>query len=466
MPTVATRPDRVSAASNAPRLSLLVVDDDREFCDSLKTLLKQEGLDVSGVASLAAARAALAANEYDAALVDLHLPDGDGLELLANCAERGSTELIVITGHATVSSAVGALKDGALDYLTKPLDRAKLESTLANLRRTNTLKREVRSLRRELLKHGRFGPIVARSASMQAILEQIARVAPTDASVLIEGESGTGKEVVAQAIHELSLRRDSPLIPVNCGAIPEALIESELFGHERGSFTGADKMHRGFFERADGGTLFLDEISEMPLRLQVRLLRVLETGRVQRIGSDDSIPTNVRVLAATNRDPQQAIRDGRLREDLYFRLAVFPIRLPSLRAREGDVALLAQHFLDLLNEAHGTAKRWDEGTLGELAARAWPGNVRELKNVVYRAYILADEILKAEATPVRASSQAVVNGSVVELRVGASIADVEQTLIVATLERVHGDKAAAATMLGISLKTLYNRLNVYKAAAT
>jgi DNA-binding NtrC family response regulator len=386
--------------------------------------------------------------------------------LLPNCAERGATELIVITGHATVSSAVSALKDGALDYLTKPLDHAKLESTLANLRRTNTLKREVRSLRRELLKHGRFGPIVARSASMRAVLEQIARVAPTDASVLIEGESGSGKEVVAQAIHELSLRRDAPLIPVNCGAIPEALIESELFGHERGSFTGADKMHRGFFERADGGTLFLDEISEMPMRLQVRLLRVLETDRVQRIGSDDSIATNVRVLAATNRDPLQAVRDGRLREDLYFRLAVFPIRLPSLREREGDVALLVQHFLDLLNEAHSTCKQWDAGAIDELSARAWPGNVRELKNVVHRAYILADEILVTEAAPVRASGETVVNGSALALRVGASIADAEQTLIVATLEHVHGDKSAAATILGISLKTLYNRLNVYKAAAT
>jgi DNA-binding NtrC family response regulator len=464
MPSVATHPDRVSVASNEPRLSLLVVDDDREFCDSLKTLLNQEGLDVSAVASLAAARSSLAANEYDAALVDLRLPDGDGLELLANCAERGTTELIVITGHATVSSAVAALKDGALDYLTKPLDHAKLESTLANLRRTNTLKREVKSLRRELLKHGKFGPIVARSASMREVLEQIGRVAPTDASVLIEGESGSGKEVVAQAIHELSRRREAPLIPMNCGAIPETLIESELFGHERGSFTGADKMHRGFFERADGGTLFLDEISEMPLRLQVRLLRVLETDRVQRIGSDDSIPTNVRVLAATNRDPLQAIRDGRLREDLYFRLAVFPIRLPSLREREGDVALLAQHFLDLLNEAHGTTKTWDEGTLEELATREWPGNVRELKNAVYRAYILADEVLKAETTPSRAPVRAVVDGSPVEMRVGASIADAERLLIVATLEHVHGDKVAAATILGISLKTLYNRLNVYKAA--
>jgi len=466
MPSVARRPDRAANASSGPHLSLLVVDDDRQFGASLQSLLKQQGFDVEGADSLAAARAALAANEYDAVLVDHHLPDGDEIALLKKCAERGATELIVITGHATVSSAVDALKDGALDYLTKPIDHAKLESTLANLRRTNTLKREVRALRRELLKHGKYGAIVARSASMRTVLEQIARVAPTDASVLIEGESGTGKEVVAQAIHELSLRRDAPLIPVNCGAIPEALIESELFGHERGSFTGADKMHRGFFERADGGTLFLDEISEMPMRLQVRLLRVLETDRVQRIGSDDSIATNVRVLAATNRDPLQAIRDGRLREDLYFRLAVFPIKLPSLREREGDIPLLAQHFLDLLNEAHSTTKRWDAGTLDELAQREWTGNVRELKNAVYRAYILADELLKLETGRAPAAGRTPATGSPLELRVGASIADVEQTLIVATLEHAHGDKLAAATILGISLKTLYNRLNVYKAAGS
>jgi DNA-binding NtrC family response regulator len=446
------------------QLSLLVVDDDPEFRESLLALLQRQGFAVCGVESCASARAAMAKQSFDAVLADRQLPDGDGIELLHARPADPEPELVVITGHATVSSAVDALKDGALDYLTKPIDLAKLKSTLAHLMRTHQLKREVRELRSELLSRGRLGPIVARSAAMQPVFEQIARVAPTDASVLIEGESGTGKEVVAQAIHELSQRRDAPLVPVNCGAIPETLIESELFGHERGSFTGAEKMHRGFFERAKGGTLFLDEITEMPAQLQVKLLRVLETGKIQRIGGTEQIPTDVRVLAATNRDPHQAIRDGKLREDLYFRLAVFPIRLPPLRERHGDVALLAEHFLALLNQAHSTRKTWAAAALDELEKRDWKGNVRELKNAVYRAYILADEALQADAAVAMAPGDVPVGGSAFTVRVGSSIADAERALIFATLEHSHGDKPAAAKLLGISLKTLYNRLNVYKAS--
>ena len=242
------------------------------------------------------------------------------------------------------------------------------------------------------------------------------------------------------------------------------MIESELFGHERGSFTGADKMHRGFFERADGGTLFLDEITEMRPQLQVKLLRVLETRRIQRIGSTEQIETNVRVLAATNRDPQQAIKDGKLREDLYFRLAVFPIVIPPLRERRGDVALLATHFLDLLNRAHGTKKTWGANAVEQLETREWKGNVRELKNAVYRAYILADDTLMDAAATEAPSGDAPVEGSKLALRVGASIADAEKSLIFATLEHTNSDKPAAAKILGISLKTLYNRLNVYHAS--
>ncbi len=449
----------------APQLSLLVVDDDREFRESLVMLLRTQGFAVKGAASCAAARTAIDEQTFDAILADRELPDGDGVELL-NARGDGMTELIVITGHATVASAVAALKDGALDYLTKPIDVAKLESTLANLTRTHSLKREVRALRSELLSHGKFGPLVGRSSVMQPVFEQISRVAPTDASVLIEGESGSGKEVVAQAIHDLSRRKDAKLVAVNCGAIPETLIESQLFGHERGSFTGADKMHRGFFERADGGTLFLDEIAEMPVQLQVKLLRVLETSKIQRIGGTEETTTNVRVLAATNRDPQQAIRDGKLREDLYFRLAVFPIHLPPLRERRGDVVLLAEHFLGLLNRAHGTKKAWAPDAVLRLEKREWKGNVRELKNAVYRAYILADDTLVEEAAVATTPSEAAVSGSMLAVRVGASIADAERALIFATLELTNSDKPAAAKILGISLKTLYNRLNVYDASTS
>jgi DNA-binding NtrC family response regulator len=447
----------------AARLALLVVDDDRDFRESLVTLLERQGFDVKSAASCAAARAAIDAQHFDAILVDRELPDGDGVSLLSARGD-GASELIVITGHASVESAVDALKDGALDYLTKPIDVAKFKSTLAHLRRTHALKRDVRELRTELLSQGRFGPIVGRSKSMRPVFEAIARVAPTDASVLIEGESGTGKEIVAQAIHDLSQRKESKLVAVNCGAIPEALIESELFGHERGSFTGADKLHRGYFERADGGTLFLDEVSEMPVRLQVKLLRVLESSRIQRVGSSEEIPANVRVLAATNREPKQAILDGKLREDLYFRLAVFPIRLPPLRERRGDVTILAEHFLGLLNRAHGTKKDWAPDALANLEKREWKGNVRELKNAVYRAYILADETLVEEMAVVTPIGAGPVAGATLAIRVGGSIAEAERAIIFATLELTNSDKPAAANLLGISLKTLYNRLNVYHAA--
>lgn len=453
------------SVTNTPeKLALLVLDDDREFRESLITLLARRGCDVVGAQSLEEARKELGKRAFDAVLVDQELPDGNGLELATSSEGELLPDLIVITGHATVADAVDALKRGAIDYLTKPLDPAKLSATLANLDRTRALRRENAALREELLERGRFGTIVGRSRSMQPIFELIKRVAPTDASVLIQGESGTGKEVVAQTIHKMSRRRDKPLVPVNCGAIPETLIESELFGHEKGSYTGADKQHKGFFERADGGTLFLDEITEMPAQAQVKLLRVLETGRVHRVGSTTPVPTDVRVLAATNRDPQDAIRQGKLREDLYFRLAVFPLALPPLRERDGDVQLLAQHFLDKLNETHGTDKRWAEGSLDELVRRDWRGNVRELRNAVQRAFILADDWLRPQDTTPRAIQAVPDSSDTITVRIGVPIADAERELIQATLRHVGGDKPAAAGILGISLKTLYNRLNVYEAA--
>jgi DNA-binding NtrC family response regulator len=421
---------------------------------------------VHEAADLASARAALGQRHFDAVLVDQELPDGVGDALLEDSSRPAGTELVIITGNATVNDAVGALRRGAADYLTKPVEHTALQGSLARLAHLRALRREVGSLRDALLERGRLGPIVARSSAMQPVLEMILRVAPTDASVLIQGESGTGKEIVARALHEQSLRKESPLIAVNCGAIPESLIESELFGHEKGSFTGADRQHRGFFERADGGTLFLDEITEMPAQLQVKLLRVLETGCVQRVGGSAPIQTDVRVLAATNRDPREAITAGKLREDLYYRLAVFPISLPPLRERNGDVALLAQHFLDGHNRTHSTDKRWAPGAVGVLEQHTWRGNARELRNAVQRAYILADDELRAEdAIAQRGGNAPVLEDGAIAVRVGCSIADAERALILATLERNDGDKAESARILGISLKTLYNRLNVYEAAA-
>jgi DNA-binding NtrC family response regulator len=398
-------------------------------------------------------------------LLDLTLPDGDGLAWVRTESAAIGAEVIVITGSTVVDNAVEALRGGALDYLTKPIDRARLGTALMNVARTRALKRELGGLRGELRDLGRFGRLVGRSKPMLEVYDLIARVAATDATVLVRGESGTGKELVAETIHRLSRRRDAPLVPVNCGAISPNLIESELFGHERGSFTGADRLRPGLFERANAGTLFLDEITEMPLELQVKLLRVLETGSVVRVGGSEPIAVDVRIIAATNRDPGEAVKAGQLREDLYYRLNVFPIALPPLRERTGDVELLAEHFLAAQNREAGTSKRFGRAALERLRLEPWPGNVRELANAVQRAFILGEDEIGANALPPSSPAPPeAAEGLVLQVRVGAPIVEVERRLILATLELVRGDKKKAAELLGISLKTLYNRLNVYDAA--
>jgi len=448
--------------------SALIIDDDANFRASLELLVQREGFATRGAASLAEARAELARAPADLCLLDLTLPDGDGLAWLREEPAPFAGEVIVITGHASVDSAVEALQRGALDYLTKPIDRARLRTALLNVTRTRALKEEVGSLRGELRDLGRFGRMVGRSKPMLEVYDLIARVAPTEATVLITGESGTGKELVAETIHARSARRNNLLLPVNCGAVSPTLIESELFGHERGSFTGADRQRKGYFERSAGGTLFLDEITEMPIELQVKLLRALESGVVTRVGGTEPIRIDVRVIAATNRDPVEAVRSGKLREDLYYRLNVFPIALPPLRNRAGDVELLAEHMLAQLNRESGTSKVWSRAALERLRRSPWTGNVRELANVVQRAHILGDDEIGPEALPLAQEvpvEHAPSGGPVLQVRVGASIGNVERRLILATLEMTGGDKKQAASILGISLKTLYNRLNVYEAYA-
>jgi DNA-binding NtrC family response regulator len=296
---------------------------------------------------------------------------------------------------------------------------------------------------------------------MQRVYDLIAKVAPTEATVMLLGETGTGKELVAETIHGLSRRHKEVFLPVNCGAVSPNLTESELFGHERGSFTGADRMHKGYFERANRGTLFLDEITEMPPELQVKLLRVLETNKVTRVGGNDALTVDVRVVAASNRKPEDAVAKGKLREDLLCRLNVFPIHLPPLRERREDVDLLAEHFLALLNKEHDTGKDFTRPALNRLRSHSWPGNVRELKNLVHRAFILADEHIGLDSLPLGVQESA---GSSLNVKVGTSLGETERRLILATLEECEGDKKKAAEVLGISLKTLYNRLNEYKTA--
>ena len=307
---------------------------------------------------------------------------------------------------------------------------------------------------------GRFGRLYGSSTVMQDVYRMIEKVAPTEATVFITGESGCGKELVARTIHERSARAHGAFVAINCGAIPQNLIEAELFGHERGAFTGANRQHRGCFERAEGGTLFLDEITEMAPEMQVRLLRVLEMGRFMRVGGDGEIRTNVRVLTATNRDALDAVRDGRLREDLMYRLAVFPITLPPLREREGDTELLAEHFLQNLNVEGSTSKRFSRAALTTSRAYHWPGNVRELKNAVHRAFIMAEDIVELDLSGLACPA---VEGECLRVPVGTSLAEMERQAIFATLDHCRGNKRRAAEMLGVSLKTLYNRLTAYQA---
>lgn len=309
-----------------------------------------------------------------------------------------------------------------------------------------------------------FGALFGAHESMLEVFARLAKVAPSSASVLILGESGTGKELVATTIHALSARRDSAFVAVNCGAIPENLIESELFGHERGSFTGALRTHEGCFERAKAGTLFLDEITEMPLEMQVRLLRVLESGHFSRVGGEGEIAADVRVIAATNRDPAEAVAEGKLRGDLYFRLSVIPICLPPLRERGGDVTLLAAHFLHEMNCDAGTTKRLLRGAQAELQDYSWPGNVRELRNVLQRSFVLSDGVIELQLhnalNQVR-RNVVTADGDTLIIPIGTSLESAQRSLIMATLQAVNGSKSKAAAILGVSLKTLYNRLHAY-----
>ena len=332
----------------------------------------------------------------------------------------------------------------------------------------------------------RVGALYGACPAMQRLFQTIGRLGPSDATVMVLGESGSGKELVAQAIHQLSARSRRAFVAINCGALPENLIESELFGHERGSFTGAARTHRGCFERADGGTLFLDEVTEMPVDMQVRLLRVLETGRFCRVGGDQELTASVRVIAASNRDLAQAVAEGRLREDLMYRLCVIPLAVPPLREREGDALLLAEMFLAEFNDAQGTDKAYTEEARERIASFSWPGNVRELKNVVHRGYVLSDDAVDVDIPGASREAVSTLNTALptaaaisvplvhprvpaplggprdVTIRVGTSLDDAERALIMATLDAVSGSKAKAAQVLGISLKTLYNRLHAYR----
>lgn len=459
----------------------LVVDDDNDSASSLRDLIASERYTVAVAHTLRDARRQISLQQPDVLLLDLKLPDGNGMDLLADAHLVADTEVVLCTGHANLETSIQALRLGAADYLVKPINLTHLQGVLSRIMKPAVLKAEVETLTAHVATAGHFGHLYGQSAAMQRIYQQISRVAGTSVTVLITGESGTGKEVVAQSVHDLSRRRKRPFLAVNCGAISPNLIESEIFGHEKGSFTGAERQHQGFFERASGGTLFLDEITEMPLELQVKLLRVLETGRFMRVGSTVSQEADVRVIAATNRLPLQAVAAGKLREDLFYRLNVFPIELPPLRDRLDDVPLLANHFLSAIGEQEGRQRRFTPQALQALQGYPWPGNVRELRNAVQRAWVMAegDAIDErwlprggGEPAPVLAPVQpsaapapvaAAPSGDSISLPIGTSLAQAEKTLMLATLRHFNHHKERTAAALGISLKTLYNRLKEYAA---
>ncbi len=445
-------------------MRILVVDDEPAMREVVEMRLSEWGYGVLLASSGAEARLLAERERPDAVISDVVLPELSGLELLQSLkAGDRDRPVILITAYGTIDEAVEAMKLGAHDFLTKPLDYAKLRATLAALAKEIDRRGQVRKLDSALEKGAGLAGLVGRSPKMREVFRLVEAVAASDASVIVCGESGTGKELVARAVHDLSHRAHGPFVAVNVAAIPEGLAESELFGHEKGAFSGAVAARPGCFELASTGTLFLDEITEMPAALQTKLLRVLEGGTVRRVGGSREIHFDVRVIAATNRDPQHAVEHGALRHDLYYRLNVFTLTLPPLREREADGLLLAQHFVRQFNTKHGTQV---EG-VGREAERlmrgyGWPGNVRELRNVIERAVILARSgWIEVHHLPAFLQGGGDEPGDTIVIPAGVTAAEAERVLILDTLKRVGNNKAEAARQLGMDVKTVRNKLKAY-----
>ena len=443
--------------------SALIADGDYQHTQELSEQFEKAGWQLHIVDSISKLQTILGKRQFNLAIVALDISGEPCEETFEQGLYQNVDEVIVMSEHDDPTRVRRIMRHGASYFFCKPFDSVFFDELISDL--SADLDREQNPEDDGFAcAVDQFGEMRGSSRPMQRMFRIIRKVAPTDASVLLIGESGTGKELAARTLHQMSNRSDAPLVAMNCGAIPSELVESELFGHVKGAFTGAEKTHRGFFERANQATLFLDEITEMPLEIQVKLLRVLETGRFRKVGGEQDLESDVRIIAATNRDPQTAVDEGVLREDLYYRIASFPITLPPLRKRHGDVAGLAQYFLSELNDAGDTQVTLTRAALERLNEYPWPGNVRELKSAVERAYVLSAGTIDAEQLhlgdePAAADS----DDDELTLQVGMSIRDAERDLILATLESLDGDKQAAADTLGISLKTLYNRLNEYEA---
>jgi DNA-binding NtrC family response regulator len=435
--------------------TILIVDNDPEMLTVLRRHLEGEGYAVTAVGGGREALAALAGASFDVVLTDLVMDDVDGLTLVRETQTRDPAQRVVLmTAFATLETAIEAIRAGAYDYLTKPFKLGEASLAVSRALDDRRLREENRKLRAQIERRFSVDNILGRSKAMQTVFEQIRAIAASDATVLILGESGTGKELVARAIHQQSTRRGGPFVPVNCAAIPETLLESELFGHEKGAFTGADRKRRGLFVEADGGTLFLDEVGDLSPALQAKLLRALQERSIRPVGAQQDIRLDLRVISATHRDLPALVQHGPFREDLYYRLAVLPLRLPSLRERSDDILLLAGHFLERAASTLGKAlEGFDAEASAWLLSHRWPGNVRELENVVERAATLAHgpritlKDLHVEfAAPLAAGSAR------------PTLADLELDYIRRVVAEAGGDKRAAARLLGVSVRTLQRKL--------
>jgi two-component system NtrC family response regulator len=448
-------------AAATPRLKILFADDEPTLQELMHLELPRMGHEVTVCPDGATAVAALERNTYDCIIVDLDMPGLSGIEVIAKCKELApETDAVVLTGKSSFETAVQALRYGAVDYLTKPCKLMDLQALLVRVARQRQWLNQVRALRHQLQRAEGTTELVGTSRAMEQVRRLIEKVAPTNSTVLILGETGTGKELVARAVHQQSLRADKPFVAVNCGALPETLIESELFGHRKGAFTGADEHRVGLFEVAHGGTVFLDEIGELPKSMQAKLLRVLESGEIRRVGDNHAFEVDCRVICATHRNLPEMVEAGEFREDLMYRINTFEIRLPSLRERIGDIRLLAEHLFRRFRPGLKTTQPlFTPEAIELLEKHTWPGNVRELANVIEHATILCDQPpITPDHLPQHFASR---RGPHPKVRIHGPITlrDLEMQAIYEALERHNGNKPEAAEELGISLKTLYNKLN-------
>jgi len=446
---------------------LLIVDDERLTSEALRYNLQLDGYHVDTASSASEALALLEEQDYPVVITDLRMPQVSGLELCGDIRRLyPNTDVILLTAFGSIENAVEAVKHGAYDYLTKPVDPAKLSALLRRIFELHRLRDENKALRAEVSAHRQASRLIGSAAGMVKVMDAIETVAPTEATVLVRGESGTGKELVAMAIHQLSSRAKHPLVKVNCAAIPETLLEDELFGHERGAYTGAHAQRKGRFEMAHRGTLFLDEISEMSVAVQAKLLRVIQEREFERVGGSETIPVDVRIITSTNRDLEEAVRDGHFREDLYYRVNVVSIELPPLRERREDILVLASHFLEGFSKRNGKSfHSIDQEAQQMLLSYNWPGNVRELENCVERAVVMArGESIAAADLALRHDIAQLAHDSIASQLVteGFSVEDFEKSLIEAALEKTRGNQSKAAALLGLTRRTLQYRIEKYK----